>query len=173
MLKRIFKLSLIIYLFTIFSISAAAQTGNSNQTAEQPQVISATAPQYPAAASALGIKGEVVVEVKINEKGEVTAAKSVSGRDRLYEASEKAAKDWKFSESFARDKKERTALITFNYSILFDTNQRSRENIVIFKPPYTVEVILNPGIISSAVKLNAQKRNRGRLNSTWKLKKKG
>ncbi len=159
-------------MFTIFSISAVAQTSNSNQTAGQPQVISATAPQYPVAAYALGIKGEVVVEVKINEKGEVTAAKSVSGRDRLYEASEKAAKDWKFLELSDQDKKERTARVTFNYSILFDANQRSREIIVVFKPPYTVEIRLNTGIINSAVKLSTRKQNRGRLSSTGNLKRK-
>lgn len=166
-----FKLSLFICLFTFLSIFAAAQSKNNNQATTPLQVISAMAPQYPTAASALGIKGEIIVEVNINEKGEVIVTKVISGKERLHEASAKAAKNWKFSALSSGDNKERTARITFNFSILFDTTQRSRETVVIFKPPYVIDIVLNPGIYDNSKNSDAQNQNRWRLNSSGKSRK--
>jgi TonB family protein len=53
-------------------------------------------PVYPAIARAAGVLGRVVVEVTIDEAGNVTSAKAVQGPPVLHEAAVEAAKQWKF-----------------------------------------------------------------------------
>jgi TonB family protein len=53
-------------------------------------------PVYPSSAKAVRASGTVVVEVKINEKGEVTSAGAVSGHPFLRSAAEQAARKAKF-----------------------------------------------------------------------------
>jgi TonB family protein len=59
---------------------------------------------YPDAARAKGIQGQVVVKVEINEAGEVEHAEVVSGDPLLTDAALNAAKKWKF-KPFIRDGK--------------------------------------------------------------------
>ncbi|MGC2238498.1 MAG: TonB family protein [Pyrinomonadaceae bacterium] len=56
-------------------------------------------PVYPKAAKAVRASGEVKVEVEVDEKGNVTSAKSVSGHPLLRQAAEQAAKQAKFKPS--------------------------------------------------------------------------
>src|SRR5260370_28914213 len=54
-------------------------------------------PDYPATARQQGIHGKVVVQVTIDEKGNVISASPISGPDVLREAAARAARRWKFS----------------------------------------------------------------------------
>jgi TonB family protein len=73
-------------------------------------------PVYPAAAQTYGIKGTVVVEVSINDKGSVTAAKVVSGHATLGAAAVEAARGWKYSPAKIDGKAiNSTATIRFNF----------------------------------------------------------
>jgi TonB family protein len=53
-------------------------------------------PAYPAEASAAGIAGEVLIEVTVDEQGNVAAAEGVSGDRILAEAAIAAVRQWKF-----------------------------------------------------------------------------
>lgn len=54
-------------------------------------------PAYPAAALAARISGIVIVEVTVDEEGDVLSARAVAGHPLLREAALEAAWDWKFS----------------------------------------------------------------------------
>lgn len=54
-------------------------------------------PEYPPAAIAVRSQGEVEVKITVDEEGNVTSAKAVSGHTLLREASVKAAKESSFA----------------------------------------------------------------------------
>jgi len=54
-------------------------------------------PEYPADARRKGIHGKVVVQVTIDDKGQVVSAKPMTGPDELREAAVRAARRWKFT----------------------------------------------------------------------------
>jgi TonB family protein len=53
-------------------------------------------PSYPPIARNMNAEGQVVVEVEIDEEGNVTSAKAVSGHNLLRSSAEDAAKRSKF-----------------------------------------------------------------------------
>ena len=61
-------------------------------------------PQYPPAANAVGVSGEVEVAVLIDESGDVFTAEAVSGHDFLRPASVRAACEAKFDPLLIGDK---------------------------------------------------------------------
>lgn len=69
-------------------------------------------PVYPKAAKAVRASGEVKIEVEVDEKGNVTSAKSVSGHPLLRQAAEQAAKQAKFKPS----KEKITGIIVYNFT---------------------------------------------------------
>jgi TonB family protein len=54
-------------------------------------------PEYPQEARAQGISGEVVIEVRVDQAGNVISTTPVSGQQLLVDASMKALKSWKFA----------------------------------------------------------------------------
>lgn len=124
---------------------------NNEKQEESPIVISAIAPQYPVIATATRIEGEVVVEIKIAQDGSVLSTKTISGHKRLVDASEKAAKHWKFSP-LTEGQKEKVVELHFVYSSDYNKNQKISEFSVIFTPPFKVEIIFIPGITHSSQK---------------------
>src|SRR5215831_19284041 len=56
-------------------------------------------PTYPPLAKAAHISGAVVVEVTIDESGDVISAKPISGHPLLKDAAVQAAQGWKFAET--------------------------------------------------------------------------
>jgi TonB family protein len=60
------------------------------------EAIKTAQPIYSVEAQKQGIKGVVVVEIIINEKGRVESARSLSGPDALRDAAVEAAKKWRF-----------------------------------------------------------------------------
>jgi TonB family protein len=54
-------------------------------------------PKYPEEAKKKGIKGGVIVEVKVDEEGKVIAAKALTGHKLLRSAAIEAAKGWRFT----------------------------------------------------------------------------
>jgi TonB family protein len=73
-------------------------------------------PAFPAAAKAVGANGAVSVQVSIDENGNVTSAKAVSGHPLLRAASENAAKSAKFTQTFLSGQPVKvTGVIVYNF----------------------------------------------------------
>lgn len=74
------------------------------------------APAYPAIARAVGVSGTVVVQVKIDECGNVVAAQAVSGHPLLRQAAVDAAYKWQFSQTILlRQPVKVSGTVTFNF----------------------------------------------------------
>ena len=67
---------------------------------------------YPEEAKRKRIQGEVAVEINVNDKGEVTDARAVSGEEVLRPAAVEAAKQFRFSNNVNKNVK---ATLTFNF----------------------------------------------------------
>jgi TonB family protein len=61
------------------------------------RAISKPQPSYPPRARSERAQGQVTVRVEVDENGDVTSAKAISGHSLLHDASERAAKKAKFS----------------------------------------------------------------------------
>lgn len=73
-------------------------------------------PEYPAEARAAGAAGTVVVQVTIDEYGNVIAAKAVSGHQMLHQPSVNAARGARFSPTFLMGEAVKvTGVITYNF----------------------------------------------------------
>lgn len=126
----------------ILFISVSAHPSNFSQSSNEPAAVSAVAPTFPPIARAARAQGEVVVEVKVDAKGNVKSTKVVSGHPLLQKVSEKAAVKWKFA-LVGKEASGRTARLTFSYGYI-DGDKSEPEYIVTFMPPYKVEVKWNP-----------------------------
>jgi len=104
-----------------------------------PFVRTAVAPHYPPIAVSARVCGEVLVLVKIDERGDVTLASTKSGPAMLLTATESAAKLWKFEPSTDR---EREVQLSFKYVLLAEVEYTDFE--VKFFPPYQVAVEVHP-----------------------------
>ncbi|MFN7944716.1 MAG: TonB family protein [Blastocatellia bacterium] len=73
-------------------------------------------PFYPADARERGLKGLVVVEVSIDEKGRVTSARAVQGHMIFRNVAETAASNWQFTPATVNGKPVKDRItITFNF----------------------------------------------------------
>jgi protein TonB len=78
--------------------------------------ISRVRPDYPSIARSTGQGGSVIVEVTISEKGDVVAARAVSGPQMLRESATAAARRWKFKPATRDGKPVSGAMsIVFNF----------------------------------------------------------
>src|SRR5262245_1145640 len=92
--------------FLTFLVAASPAIGqeirsNSGVVRKSSEVLVTTAvrrvdPEYPPLARAAHVSGQVMVEVTVNEQGDVIAASAVSGHPLLKAAAEEAAWGWKF-----------------------------------------------------------------------------
>lgn len=137
MRKELLLVSVLVLLTPICSILVFAQS-QSESTREGPIVIAAVAPVFPPIARAARAKGEVVVEVKVNPRGEVEESNAISGHALLRKVSEAAAKKWKF----AVEPRSRMARLTFSFGYV--DSKSDPEYTIVFLPPYKIEMIWNP-----------------------------
>ena len=74
-------------------------------------------PVYPAIANAARATGDVVVEIIVDEEGNVISARAVSGHPLLRDAAEKAAQDWKFRKTTNQGETVKiTGTLTFKFN---------------------------------------------------------
>ena len=74
------------------------------------------APPYPAAAKAAGVSGTVVVQITVDECGEVEEVDAVSGHPLLREAAEEAATEVRFAPTRIQGEPVKvTGTITYNF----------------------------------------------------------
>ena len=74
-------------------------------------------PVYPAAARAVGATGAVMVQITVNEKGDVISANAVSGHPLLRSAAVQAARQARFAPTKLSGQPVKvTGVLTFNFS---------------------------------------------------------
>jgi TonB family protein len=71
---------------------------------KSPRLITATPPQYPAIAKQNRIQGDVTIEMDIDENGNVTGEKVLSGPPFLQAAAKDAVRRWKYEPATLNDK---------------------------------------------------------------------
>jgi len=64
-----------------------------------PRLVSSVEPVYPAMARNAGIEGDVVIDTAIDQKGNITSARVVSGPPMLRQAALDALRQWKYAPS--------------------------------------------------------------------------
>src|SRR5262249_24016516 len=69
-----------------------------------PRLITAIPPQYPAIAKQNRIQGDVTIEMDIDENGNVTGEKVLSGPPFLQAAAKDAVRRWKYEPATLNDK---------------------------------------------------------------------
>jgi TonB family protein len=80
------------------------------------KAISKPSPAYPPIARAAHTSGSVVVQVKVDECGNVVSAKAISGPPLLQQAAVEAAYAWRFTPTLlAGEPVKVTGTITFNF----------------------------------------------------------
>ena len=75
-------------------------------------------PTYPPLAKAARVNGQVVVEVTVDEQGNVISARALNGHPLLKDAAVNAAKGWKFSPTMLTGVPVKViGTITFNFNL--------------------------------------------------------
>ncbi|MCX7830633.1 MAG: energy transducer TonB, partial [Acidobacteria bacterium] len=88
-----------------------------------PKLIRDFQPVYPPAALAMGLSGKVVVEVIINENGEVENARILQSNSHIFdEAALDAARKWKFSPP--TDERGQKVAVYFIRTITFKSSNQ-------------------------------------------------
>ena len=80
----------------VFAITASSAAAIRPQAGQGVKVIKQVAPVYPEEAKRARVEGNVVLEVTIEENGEVSMTKVVSGHKLLQQAAVDAVKQWRF-----------------------------------------------------------------------------
>lgn len=82
------------------------------------KAVNLVTPSFPAAARAVGAGGAVTVQVTIDEEGNVVSAVAVSGHPLLRQASEKAARESKFTPTLLQGQPVKvTGIIVYNFVV--------------------------------------------------------
>ncbi len=81
---------------------------------KSPEVAKYIPPVYPPTAYAVGVRGEVVVDIKIDPEGKVISAKAISGHPLLRQAGVKAAQQWVFTSDKTIPEREGKLIFTFD-----------------------------------------------------------
>ncbi|HVF68485.1 MAG TPA: hypothetical protein VM914_12525 [Pyrinomonadaceae bacterium] len=149
------KVALVLLTLTAASSAAGARGETSDDSRdERPAVVAAVAPHYPPIVLAAGLtvkrgQGKTVVDVKIDNAGAVTSAEAPNALPLLSRVCVAAAKRWRF-ETVDGPARVREASLTFLLDEREDKpeSKADEHDLIVFKPPYTVEVRKFARIIS-------------------------
>jgi hypothetical protein len=131
----------------LFMITPSLVVSAQVQSGDQPEVTAAVAPIFPMIAAAAKANGDVLVDVKINSKGIVSASNAIAGNGLLRRVCEVAARRWKFSP--AKDgSDERSVRLIFSFRVL-KKEAPEIETTPVFMPPYKVLVTRNKPVIKT------------------------
>lgn len=111
------------------------------RSSDDPIVVKAVMPSYPAIAAAKRISGKVLIEVEVNAKGDVTKVSATKGHPILRRSAVQAASRWRFN---AVDREGfRSVQLTF---VFVKTSVHKTNG---FHPPYKM-VVTWEGVSSAA-----------------------
>jgi TonB family protein len=71
---------------------------------KEPQLVSRSAPSYPAMAKQAGIEGQVTIDAVIDTTGKLTSMKVVSGALLLQQAALDSLRNWKYEPGYLDEK---------------------------------------------------------------------
>lgn len=105
------------------------------------------APTYPPLANAARVGGMVVVDVTVDEEGNVIAARVLSGHPLLNDAAVGAAREWKFKPTLFEGKPVKViGTITFNFN-LDDSKEIEQLKLQLAANPNEVELHFKLGTV--------------------------
>jgi TonB family protein len=91
---------------------------DSNQRVEPASAVRRVTPVYPSIARSANVTGRVIVQVTIDESGNVISARALQGPAMLYQAAVDAAKQWKYKPARRGSQSVRdTQTINFNFTL--------------------------------------------------------
>jgi len=128
------KIGWLIAIIAFGTICASAQS----KPADEPEVVAAVAPFFPAVAAAAKASGDVIVDVTIDSRGTVSDARAAAGHTLLKKICEVTAKRWKFIPAKGEETK-RTASLSFSFRVL-DKSAAEFDMTPVFLPPYRIEI---------------------------------
>lgn len=108
---------------------------------KSPEVVKYIASPYPPTARAVGVAGEVVVEIKIDPEGKVVSAKAIGGHPLLRRAGVTAAEQWVFTSDKTIQEREGKLIFTF-----YDT--AGKNLLVRYRAPNRLEILSPAPVIN-------------------------
>ena len=108
------KFQIAIWGFGLLSLPLAAELRVSHADAVK-SAVKRSIPEYNPLAKQMRIQGDVEVEVKISESGDVADVKVVTGNPMLSSTVVKAMRDWKFNP-FTEDGKPAAAIASLKFT---------------------------------------------------------
>jgi hypothetical protein len=127
-----------------FVVDSASITCGKDNGKAFPKITKSVVPKYYAAAVAIRAKGEVLVDLKIDDKGNYVSAEALSGPPLLRSISIVAAREFKFEP--ATESKERNVKLTF----IFLLDQTEKAGLKRYECPYRIIVPYIPQPIDIA-----------------------
>jgi TonB family protein len=128
--RRVFATLLSVNLL-IIPVALANSTAQKETSSEQmvrktsdelrSAAVTRVVPVYPPIANAARVSGEVMVEITVNELGDVISAQVISGHELLRDAAFRAARGWKFRPAQVNGK---AVKVTGTISFYFDLEAR-------------------------------------------------
>jgi TonB family protein len=139
--------SLVAACLCLIAVQAGAQSEEGTRTpaksvALETSAIQRVQPAYPPLAKAAKVEGGVVVEITVNEEGNVIAARAVSRHPLLKDAALVAARQWKFTPSNVKI----TGTLTFTFGS-GKTKDIELLNQTIAKDPNSAELRYQLGLL--------------------------
>jgi len=110
--------SIFLFIVVVLSVNLTFASGLTQQEPNV-KIIKRVAPEYPEEAERARIQGKVVVDITVDEAGNVSNVKVVSGPAELQQSAVDAAKQWRFSNSVKRPV---TIQITLQFTLDQDSN---------------------------------------------------
>ncbi len=160
--SRVRSLTLALAMLCLFA-DAQGQDGQEAATQPRPRApisggvlngkaVSKPAPLYPAIAKAARARGVVVVQITVDENGEVISASAVSGHPLLRQAAVQAARQARFSQTRLSGQPVKvTGTITYNFvmraSALYDDSGRLETLFNLTDAPQSCEPVNLAGLI--------------------------
>jgi TonB family protein len=110
--------SIFLFIVVVLSVNLTFASGLTQQEPNV-KIIKRVAPEYPDEAERARIQGKVVVDITVDEAGNVSNVQVVSGPAELQQSAVDAANQWRFSNSVKRPV---TIQITLQFTLDQDSN---------------------------------------------------
>jgi len=135
------RLSVLLCALTIglFNPLQGQQTGAAGD--KEPKLVDFADMEYPKLAKAALIQGIVVVQAKLDDKGDVVEVSALSGPETLIPASLENAKKWRF-----RPNPKRTVILVYNFRVTSALSKSGCSHFEAYPPNFATITTCAPEI---------------------------